>query len=61
MPSNGDKIRTTFISELAGSAFDNTLYWDVLDIGDDPAVSPTLTAIATAYWDAVKDNRKSVV
>lgn len=56
MPANGDKIRTTFISELAGSAFDNTLYWEVLDIGDDPPIAATLTAIATAYWDSVKDN-----
>lgn len=56
MPSQGDIIRTTFIQELAGSAFDNSLFWEILDLGDDPAVATALAAVTGDYWDSIKDN-----
>lgn len=55
MPQVGDFIKTTFVQELAGVSMQNSMIWQINDLGSVPTVNAALNQIMVAYRGAVTD------
>lgn len=54
MAAVNDIIKTTIITEYAGSQMSNALYWQIDDLGADPPLITAALGILAAYTDSIK-------
>lgn len=54
MAITDDQLSYEIITELDGVQMSNTRYFEIDDIGDDPAPASMLTDIVNDYYDAIK-------
>lgn len=54
MPSVNDIVKTTIITEYAGSQMSNALYWQIDSVGTDPPLLEGAVDILNAYADVIK-------